>query len=89
MFDDLVGDNVSGRQMLDGVIFPIFVSMCHPVLVLIGGQTAKLIFRVSSNARSTTLQCDATMKVVVYNAITLHKIYRPLAFQSINNFAGN
>lgn len=57
------------RQILDGVIFTIFVSICHSVLGLIGGQTAKLIFRVSSTARNNSptmevcsLQCNNPSK---------------------------
>ena len=39
-----------------GVMFPIFVSICHFLSALICGHLPQVIFRVSSNARTKTLR---------------------------------
>ena len=46
------------RQMgwANGVMFPIFVSICHFLSALICGHLPQVIFRVSSNARTKTLR---------------------------------
>ena len=40
----------------NGVMFPIFVSICHFLSALICGHLPQVIFRVSSNARTKTLR---------------------------------